>query len=59
MTKEEQVEQISILLNKLDLDEITPAEYDEMFPEQSINDLKDELWRMYCFAWDVCDILNM
>lgn len=59
MTTKEQIERITKLLNELNLDDITSAEFDEMFPKQSINDLKDELWRMYCFAEDVCVTINM
>ncbi len=59
MTNKEQIERITKLLNELSLDDITSAEFDEMFPKQSIDDIKDEMWRLYCFAEDVCDTINM
>lgn len=59
MTDKEQIERISKLLNELSLDDITSTEFEETFPRQSINDIKDALWRMYCFASDVCDTINM
>lgn len=59
MTDKERIERISELLKKLDLAELTYDEFDELFPEESINDIKEELWLMYCFASDVCVTINM
>lgn len=59
MTAEEQIERITKLLNDMSLDTITRTEFEEGFSEQSINEIKDEMWRLYCFASDVCDTLNM
>lgn len=59
MTAEEQIKRITKLLNDMDLDTITRTEFEKEFPNQSINEIKDEMWRLYCFASDVCDTLNM
>lgn len=59
MTKEEQIKQITELLNDMSLDDVSYAKYEEMFMKQSINDIKDELWKLYCFAENVCNTLNM
>lgn len=59
MTAEEQIKRITKLLNDMSLDTITRTEFEEEFPNQSINEIKDEMWRLYCFASDVCDTLNM
>lgn len=59
MTAEEQIRRITGLLNDLDLSDMCREEYEVEFMEQSVNDIKDEMWRMYCFASDVCNTLNM
>lgn len=59
MTAEEQIKRITGLLNDLCLDDLCYEEYEKEFMKATINDLKDELWIMYCFANDVCDTLNM
>jgi hypothetical protein len=58
MTAEEQIKRIAELMNELDLADMTRTEFEEEFPKQSINDIKDEMWRMYCFVSDVCYTLN-
>lgn len=58
MTAEEQIKRIAELMNELDLADITRAEFEEEILKQSINDIKDEMWRMYCFVSDVCYTLN-
>lgn len=58
MTNEEQIKRIEELMNELDLADITRAEFEEEILKQSINDIKDEMWRMYCFVSDVCYTLN-
>lgn len=59
MTPEEQIKRITKLLNELSLDEITYEEFEEEFLKGSINDIKEEMWLLYCFANDVCYTLNM
>ena len=59
MTAEEQIKRITKLLNDMDLNDVSYAKFEEMFMKQSINDIRDELWRMYCFTEDVCITLNM
>ena len=59
MTAEEQIRRITGLLNDLDLVDMCREQYEEEFMDQSVNDIKDELWEMYCFASDVCNTLNM
>lgn len=59
MTAEERIKRITGLLNDLDLDAMCYEEYETEFMKQSVNNLKDEMWRLYCFASDVCDTLNI
>ena len=59
MTAEEQIQRITGLLNALDLADMCREEYEEEFMNQSVNDIKDEMWQLYCFASDVCNTLNM
>lgn len=59
MTAEEKIQRITRLLNDMALDDMCRDEYEVEFMKQSVNDLKDEMWRMYCFASDVCNTLNM
>lgn len=59
MTAEEKMQRITVLLNELDLVDMSREEYEAEFMKQSVNDLKDEMWIMYCFASDVCNTLNM
>lgn len=58
MTAEEQIKRIAELMNELDIADMTRAEFEEEILKQSINDIKDEMWRMYCFVNDVCYTLN-
>ena len=59
VTAEEQIKRITKLLNDMSLDTITRTEFEKEFPKQSIVEIMDEMWRLYCFASDVCDTLNM
>ena len=59
MTAEKKIQRITELLKDWDLSELSQEEYEVEFMEQSINDLKDEMWRMFCFMNDVYDTLNM
>jgi hypothetical protein len=59
MTAEEQITRITRLFVNLDLDYMCYEEYEVEFMKQSVNDIKDEMWRLYCFANDVFDTLNM
>ena len=58
MDYKEQIEKITELLNELSLADLTLQEYNDLFLKQSIEEIKDELWRMYCFAEDICNVLN-
>lgn len=59
MTAEKKIQRISELLNDMALADMRREEYEAEFMKQSVNDLKDEMWRMYCFASDVCNTLNI
>lgn len=59
MKAEEQIKRITKLLNDISLDTITRTEFEEEFPKQSINEIKDEMWQLYCFASDIRDTLIM
>lgn len=58
MTAEKKIQRITELLKDWDLS-ISHKEFEAEFMDQSVNDLKDEMWRMYCFISDVNDTLNM
>ena len=53
MTAEEKIKKITELFTNLNLDDMCYEEYEAAFVEQSVNDLKDEMWRLYCFASNV------
>jgi hypothetical protein len=55
----EQTARIAKLVNKLNLAEILPKDYDNIFYLQSVREVKEEMWRMYRFAKDVSDTLNL
>ena len=55
----EQTARIAKLVNELDLAEILPKDYDNIFYLQSVREVKEEMWRMYRFAKDVSDTLNL
>ena len=59
MTDRKQIEKITKLLNELDLADLTLQEFNDGFTKLTIDELRDESWRLYCFANDVCDTLNM
>jgi len=58
MAPEEQIKRITGLLNELDLDDMCYEEYETEFMKQSVNTIKEEMWRLYCFVNDVCNTLN-
>ena len=49
----DQTERIAKLVNELDLEKVLPKDFDNMFYLQSVKEIKEEMWRMYCFAEDV------
>ena len=49
----EQIERISKLVDDLDLAYTLPKDFDDLFYLQSVKEIKEEMWRMYCFAEDV------
>lgn len=59
MTAEEKIKRITELLNALAIEDMCREVFDEEFMKQSINDIKEEMWILYCFASDVCNTLNM
>ena len=59
MTDTEQIKRITDLLNDLNLDSMTREELESELMDCTFNDIKEEMWRLYCFASDVCDTLNM
>ena len=59
MTAEEQIKRITELLNDLSLDDVSREEYEKEIMKQSLNDIIDELWMLYCFVEDVCYTLNL
>ena len=58
MTEQEKIKKISELLNNLGLADISKEEFDEEILNCRINEIKEELWRLYCFVEDICDVLN-
>lgn len=54
----EQTERIAKLVKELDLADISPEYFDDMFYLQSVKEVKEEMWRMYCFAKDVDYTIN-
>lgn len=60
MTAEKKIRKIATkLLNEWDFSDFSREEFEEEFMNQSVNDLKDEMWRMFCSLKDVYDTLNM
>ena len=58
MTAEKKIQRIAELLKEWDLS-LTHKEFEAEFMDQPVNDIKDEMWRMFCFISDVYDTLNM
>lgn len=54
----DQTERIATLVNELHLEDVSPKDFDNMFYLQSVKEVKEEMWRMYCFAEDVSYTLN-
>lgn len=54
----DQAERIATLVNELHLEDVSPKDFDNMFYLQSVKEVKEEMWRMYCFAEDVSYTLN-
>lgn len=59
MTDEKRIERIGKLLNDLSLDDLEWDEFMHKFERMSLIELKDEMWRIFCFVEDVADTLNM
>lgn len=57
MTTKEQIKRITGLLNDLNLNDISREDFEKEIMDNSINDIMDELWRLYCFAKDIAYIL--
>lgn len=55
----EQMERIAMLVNELHLEDVSPKDFDNMFYLQSVKEVKEEMWRMYCFAEDVGYTLDL
>ena len=55
----ERIERITNFLNELDLKDMNREELEIEIEGHSINELKYEAWRWYCFISDVCNTLNM
>lgn len=49
----EQTERIVNLVKELHLEDVSQKDFDNMFYLQSVKEVKEEMWRMYCFAEDV------
>ena len=54
-----QLERIAKLVNELHLEDVSPKDFDNMFYLQSVKEVKEEMWRMYCFAEDVVYTLDL
>ena len=60
MTDTEKIKRITELVNDLALTDSTREDLESgMETECTFQDLKEAMWRLYCFASDVCDTLNM
>lgn len=55
----EQTERIAKLVNELHLEDVSPKDFDNMFYLQSVKEIKEEMWQMYCFAEDVGYTLDL
>ena len=58
ITAEEKLQRIGKLLKEWDMS-LTHKEFELEFMDQSVNDIKDEMWRMYCFINDVSGTLDL
>ena len=54
----EQTERIAKLVKELHLEDVSQKDFDNMFYLQSVKEVKEEMWRMYCFAEDVSYTLD-
>ena len=59
MTAEQKMERIEKLVKELDLVEVAKEEFYSEVEEQSLVDIKDEMWELYCFANDVAVTMKM
>lgn len=60
MSDEEKIKRITELSNELKLQlGITTEEFKNEFLEQSINDLEEMMWQLYCFVSDVIYTLDL
>ena len=59
MTTEQKLERIKKLVKELGLAEFSKVNFYSTFEEQSITDIRDEMWMLYCFVYDVENTINM
>lgn len=59
MTTEQQIARITEIINENDFAEVTKAEFEEAFDDMSITEIKETIWKLYCFMSDVVDTINM
>lgn len=54
----EQTEEITKLVNELNLEDISSLAFDNMLYCMSIKEIKEIMWKMYCFAMNVKYTVN-
>ena len=59
MTDKEKIERMTKILNEADFIEVTKDDFMDGFESCTIAELKESMWKLYCFMSDVCDTLNM
>jgi hypothetical protein len=60
MNDNKKLKRLVELSNELKLQEgITREEFKNEFLEESVKDLEEEMWQLYCFASDVIYTLNL
>ena len=58
MTDTEEIERIREILRTIDFDEYTRQGLDDEINELTINDIKDNMWSLYCFLSDIRHVLG-
>ena len=59
MTTEQQIARITKIIKENDFAEVTEAEFKEAFEHMTIAEIKESIWKLYCFMSDVVDTIYM
>lgn len=60
MTAEQKLERIKKLIKEANLaEDVSKVNFYSEVIDQSFRDIRDEMWELYCLAYDIKNVINM